>query len=372
MARRPVTPDVAVLAGHPDGPVHFGGRVLDVRQLYRPGHPTETLTPEQERAVAEMNRGIGAADLPLEAVPCLCGGRSFALVAEFDRYGIRQRTAMCESCGLVQSNPRFTDDAYHDFYASDTYRRLYDSGDTAELGARLHAEERGGGIFERVTAFRPVSEIGSVLEFGAGGGWNLAWFAKAGVRARGVDYSRELVELGRRRGLDMVQGSLDVIDGSYDVIVANQVIEHMTDPIGTLRRLRELLTDDGVLFVAVPDIGAFGPALLQSAHVYYFGRRTFEWVMSAAGFRARHYERGNPDEVQAGVFVKSGAPPTPADVLADHPREVRSMFRRYQLTHRLMPLLRAGGRAYGTLRARGFSRDPGAEASDSAGWRPLE
>jgi SAM-dependent methyltransferase len=42
-------------------------------------------------------------------------------------------------------------------------------------------------------------------------------------------------------------------DGSVDFVVANHLIEHCQDPIGTLRVYARVLREDGVLYLAAPD-----------------------------------------------------------------------------------------------------------------------
>ena len=44
-----------------------------------------------------------------------------------------------------------------------------------------------------------------------------------------------------------------VEDGSVDFVIANHLIEHCQDPIGTLKAFARVLTPDGVLYMAVPD-----------------------------------------------------------------------------------------------------------------------
>ncbi len=44
-----------------------------------------------------------------------------------------------------------------------------------------------------------------------------------------------------------------VEDGAFDFVIANHVLEHVTDPIGTLREWHRILKDGGVLFLGLPD-----------------------------------------------------------------------------------------------------------------------
>lgn len=44
-----------------------------------------------------------------------------------------------------------------------------------------------------------------------------------------------------------------VNDGTFDFVIANHVLEHLTDPIGALVEWHRILKDDGLLMLALPD-----------------------------------------------------------------------------------------------------------------------
>src|SRR6266851_3595035 len=78
-----------------------------------------------------------------EAVPCLiCGNKNeFEKLSEKDRYGLHNDVVVCKICGLVQTNPRFTQETYNQFYNNE-YRSLYDG------------EEKATDVFFRQQYFR--------------------------------------------------------------------------------------------------------------------------------------------------------------------------------------------------------------------------
>lgn len=83
---------------------------------------------------------------------------------------------------------------------------------------------------------------------------------------RYVDFynTEELRKEAEREGLDptrvvevdyVVRGEdyRDVIKDKFDVVVANHVLEHVSNPIKWLNMISELMEDRGILFVALPD-----------------------------------------------------------------------------------------------------------------------
>ncbi len=210
---------------------------------------------------------------------------AFDRLAEHDRYGIDSQTVVCRTCGLIQTNPRMTAEDYRAFYASDTYRLLYDGEDYEDHYRRLFTSSYGQRMLAAVR--RAGGPIEAVVEIGAGGGWNLVAFRLAGAHVVGWDYSEHLTALGRSQGIQMHRGSIReaLAEGArYDVIILNHVLEHFLDPVTELRSLRGLLKPGGILYIGVPATDYPSLALLQNAHVYYFTDRTLAHYMARAGW----------------------------------------------------------------------------------------
>jgi SAM-dependent methyltransferase len=222
----------------------------------------------------------------LETVPCLCGASDFDGLATLDRYGIEQPTVICRACGLMQSNPRMASADLVAFYESDEYRLLYDGADfDYETNYRR----------DRSHIARALSGCRSVIELGCGGGWNLTAFRD--TRVVGYDFSPKLIAMGRKRGLDLRQGSIDeaVRAGErFDAVVLNHVLEHLPDPVDTLRKLHAL---SDTLFVGVPDVRMPWIEFLQNAHLYYFTPATLSHYLARAGWAPGPIESGPDHEI---------------------------------------------------------------------------
>ena len=95
------------------------------------------------------------------------------------------------------------------------------------------------------------SEI-SVLDFGMGWGcWCL--MAKAfGYQVYGLELSKERIDFGRKNGIDVIDYS-GIIADKFDFINAEQVFEHIPDPLGTLKKLAGSLRKGGLTKISVPE-----------------------------------------------------------------------------------------------------------------------
>jgi 2-polyprenyl-3-methyl-5-hydroxy-6-metoxy-1,4-benzoquinol methylase len=195
---------------------------------------------------------------------------------------------------------------------------------------------------------------GRLLDVGCGNGGFLLLAQQAGWQVEGLDFDSGAVQTARSRGLEVRHGGIEVLDGRnscYDVITLCHVIEHMYDPIVTLRRLHALLKPGGVLWLDTPNLSSlgalrFGPhwqALDPPRHLVLFTPSSLVNSLVAAGFRSyKQHWRGMslfgvyaPSEAMAngGVGINTshkGRPPL-RDVLAEL-REMVQPARREFLT----------------------------------------
>jgi SAM-dependent methyltransferase len=95
-----------------------------------------------------------------------------------------------------------------------------------------------------------VSPTDSVLEFGCGGGWLLK-----GIDARrrvGVEPNSTARAVCASNGIEVYASVGEVPEGGFTRIISNHFLEHLPDPVHSLRELRNLLDPDGRLVLVVP------------------------------------------------------------------------------------------------------------------------
>jgi SAM-dependent methyltransferase len=116
------------------------------------------------------------------------------------------------------------------------------------------------------------------------------------------------VEFARDKlGLQVQPAAVEDADlpvASYDVIAMFDVIEHLSNPRGTLAHILSLLRPGGWLVIATPNIEALSRRFLGESwavlspaeHLYYFSQATLGQVLRRAGYGAvwfdRHYAGG--------------------------------------------------------------------------------
>jgi SAM-dependent methyltransferase len=218
--------------------------------------------------------------------------------------------ALCAACGTLVSRAGLApgevavDDDDHAFYG----REYWLSHQSSHLGNPDIVSRTRTDLPERCmhwlrTILRYKAPPARVLEIGCAHGGFVALLRWAGYDATGLELSPWVVEYARRTFdvpvlLGPVEGQ-SIEPGSLDAVVLNDVVEHLPDPVGTLRACGRLLAPDGVLLVQMPSFpeGAtfdelvarkspFLPLMVRMAkeHVHLFSPRAARLMFERLGF----------------------------------------------------------------------------------------
>ena len=105
-----------------------------------------------------------------------------------------------------------------------------------------------------------------LLDVGAGEGDFLLSLPSKKFISTGIDINSGATNIAQNKGLKVICGNIDYHSfGSqkFDCITLWHVLEHLPHPQATLRRLRHLLSPDGLLVVTTPNTQSFGFRLGQ-------------------------------------------------------------------------------------------------------------
>jgi SAM-dependent methyltransferase len=141
---------------------------------------------------------------------------------------------------------------------------------------------------------------GRLLDVGAGRGDLGLLLGRLGWQVTGLEPSAEACRQGRSRGLQLVEGTLSTADPAklgegYDAVVFQHSLEHVVEPKEDLARARELLRDEGLLLLLLPNFDSwerrsFGTAWLHldlPRHRTHFTPAGLERLLERSGFEAR-------------------------------------------------------------------------------------
>jgi len=232
----------------------------------------------------------------------------------------------CPKCGLAWLSPRpFCEDVknlYNEYHTHNNpgimpfqqfallRNTLYRVVLAAYFGysnlVKNKVEKIAGSILSRVGLLRdPVGGSvmwlkaltgGKLLDVGCGNGKFLTKMRKLGWDVTGVEPDGQAVKLAREHfGLNIHEGVIEgtgFTDNSFDAITMSHVLEHVWDPISTLRECYRLLKPSGKLVIVTPNINSLGHRLFGKAwrgleaprHLYIFSPKALKICIEQANF----------------------------------------------------------------------------------------
>lgn len=200
----------------------------------------------------------------------VCGGSGCIVVDA--RLSLNQ----CTRCGFLFRSPRPEPDLIASYYSQ------YDQYDDW----LAHEAERDRLWMRRLSIVKRYGRKGRLLDVGAGIGQFLK-FARGSFDVEGTEVSSRAIEIAKSKyGLNIRQGTIETIDFGgqrFDVITVFHVLEHVVSPRALLLRCRELLPNEGLLVIAVPNETMVWKlpikrlrALISVGRFRHFGRYGFE------------------------------------------------------------------------------------------------
>ena len=293
--------------------------------------------------------------------PCpACQTSDFTPLAHHDRYGFRITTSGCNTCGLVQTNPR-PDAAWLDAFYATRYRWLYQSvvRPDADYLRRTKKLERAAQHAEALAELADLPDRPRVLDVGSAEGCLLAAIAARlpGAELHGVEPDAEFRGFSRTlcptlRAYARIDDAL--LGGqTFDLTTLIHVFEHLPDCVPVLARLARHLADGGRIILDVPNVSRYRTiGDLHIAHLFHFSEATLTRVAQQAALRVdrldRHQTVRHPPSLRA-VCVRA-----PAGSAAEPPPDrcawpiIRGLWK-----HRRLHMLRRPGRLAAIVRARG-------------------
>lgn len=226
--------------------------------------------------------------------PCqLCGATERKVISRSGQFGLPANVVVCMRCGFSFLDPRWTKERYDRFYASE-YDRYYRPEVLAQNDERtrfLPIEQVAARLKERGLLRR----FGAVLDLGSGMGHALTYLRshhEPDARYDAIEPSetckQHLIGEGFGHLSDDVYSDWDRDKaGRYGLVIMRHVLEHFDDPLIVLKKVREVLSDDGLLYIAVPD--ALHPTkplrshFFRVVHISYFSRHSLKAMLERSG-----------------------------------------------------------------------------------------
>jgi SAM-dependent methyltransferase len=247
----------------------------------------------------------------------ICQGESDVIGEKAGR--LAQRAFVLRRCRTCQF--AFVEDPWLDY--ATIYDAAYYEGRGADPMVDYHFELaepkrtiralEWAGIIEVIGRLTTLDAKTRWLDFGCGNG-GLVRHSRAAVGCATMGFEEGgIVPAARAAGIPILAPSeLAPLEGTLDVVTAIEVLEHVVDPLATLRQIRRLLRPGGVFFYTTGNALPFRDQLLAwsyftpEIHISLYEPSSLDRALRETGFEPR-YEGYVPgwDEIIAFKILKN-------------------------------------------------------------------
>ena len=189
----------------------------------------------------------------------VCGGKNFTPFLECTDHSVSHETfrlLKCDACDLVITSPRPDATALGEYYISPSYISHFSTAktviDKVYLLARNFTLRWKLSIVKKHTS----RASGLLLDYGCGTGEFLRTAKSKGWQVLGMEPSKFARQQSDQATANYIKASLqEVADTNmrFDAITLWHVLEHIDDLNFTIQKLKELLAQNGTIFIAVPN-----------------------------------------------------------------------------------------------------------------------
>ena len=233
-------------------------------------------------------------------IPCnICGTREQKILYSA---GVAQpaQIVQCPECGLMYSSPRWRP-ADHELYKDSNIDDLLNNVTNDPNHPYYWRYEKEKGQTRDVEHARQIlnqlyPNRGRMVEVGSGMGYLIRSFKKDGWDVLGIDPWKAAPAFTRsEHGIETLPTTLEeakLPDASVDALVLLHVIEHVPDPVATLKEIHRVLKPGGHLVMETPRYDTLMYKLLRhrerslrcEGHIYFFTLDSLRQAYEKAGF----------------------------------------------------------------------------------------
>jgi 2-polyprenyl-3-methyl-5-hydroxy-6-metoxy-1,4-benzoquinol methylase len=227
-------------------------------------------------------------------LPCpLCKGAAREVIFTKKGYDL----VRCGSCNLAYLGKPPSREELQKLYSFEAgYQK--DFADAASSEMKFHTKVAR-------LSYKLLSQhrsTGKLLDVGCSAGFFLKEANAHGWETHGLEYSPDTAAVAARQpGLQIKSGTLEDANydaHSFDVVTLWDVIEHVPDPLQTMRSVHHVLCDDGLVALSTPNIDGLFPQLSYRVakrldywphpepphHLLQFSGQTLGLLLARTGF----------------------------------------------------------------------------------------
>jgi 2-polyprenyl-3-methyl-5-hydroxy-6-metoxy-1,4-benzoquinol methylase len=220
-------------------------------------------------------------DLFLESIDFFLTKESFSIVK-------------CDRCGFKITHPRPKQEEISIYYNSSEY--ISHTNSQKGFLNRLYYLVRNFTLYSKVRLIKKYKKSGDILDIGCGTGEFLKKISEKGFIVTGVEPGNNAREYAQNQNEIFVidEKSMDekLTPSSYDVITMWHVMEHVYNLNSRISQISKLLSEKGLLIIAVPNSDSWDARYYQKfwaaydlpRHLYHFNQKDIKLLFQKEGY----------------------------------------------------------------------------------------
>ena len=195
----------------------------------------------------------------------------------------------CKSCEMIYLNPVFTDESLTTFYQENHTGQSEMVDDDLEFYSAIYSKG-----LDLVRKSNPT--IKNILDYGCSGGFFLDVASNTGIdNCFGMELNKIEADISKAKGYTIHNGLLqdNPFTDEFDLITLWDVFEHIKDGKSYLNAFREILSDNGLVFLQVPNAMSLAARIMQEhcnvydglEHVNLYSPQTLKLIAEKSGFK---------------------------------------------------------------------------------------
>ncbi len=204
------------------------------------------------------------------------------------------RVALCEACDFIYQDSILDENGMQTLYED-----WIDHEQSLQRKQTAHSQryrQYAGQIQTLAGLLNQRPDQSRILDYGMGWGYWSRMAQAHGFDVVGFELSKQRSEYARQMGVTVID-ALPASGAGFDCVYANQVFEHLSDPLQTLVDLCRQLKPEGIVCLRVPDGRGVAARLEQRGwspeleaihpleHINCFTRKTLTGLASKAGLK---------------------------------------------------------------------------------------
>ncbi len=192
----------------------------------------------------------------IEACP-ICHHTAFTHFLTCSDYTVSQaefHLQKCKSCGFVLTSPRPTADEIGSYYQSEAY--ISHSDTQKGLINQIYHRVRKIALKNKLALLEKYfPQKGKLLDNGCGTGAFVKFALGKGWQAEGIEPDEKTRIFATQQTQTNIWANLDQLpaENKYQAITMWHVLEHIADLHTAIEKMKSLLADEGLFFVALPN-----------------------------------------------------------------------------------------------------------------------